>query len=356
MAFDLENKIRWEELSPSLQDKFVQIWGSDGESVMPIHNITEIWKQIKKILAQISALQSQVNSLESKVNALDNKVTKLDTKVDNLKDVVNKNSEITLGQYGNSVTATAEDPANRGPNPYNSCGHNLGERMLVDLGIGTGFAEVYRHSTVKCYGMDPDEANGVNGFKNVKRCTIRDMVIVEGAATSAPSTDFFISIPSVFPMFIYLDTDKNIICYDGTSNVNAFETDAVGAYVTEVGWCLYIDINPSTTSMNPSDYPRIINNPKYNGNGVRIFKIHTTPTYRFKLTVNTYAYANIDEYAPNKLYSAEDLMVHTLVPCMTWDKNQTTTSARKFINDIDWVKMVHITSNYNSMINYLRSV
>lgn len=48
MAFDLENKIRWEELSPSLQDKFVQIWGSDGESVMPIHNITEIWKQIKK--------------------------------------------------------------------------------------------------------------------------------------------------------------------------------------------------------------------------------------------------------------------------------------------------------------------
>ena len=51
MAFDLENKIRWEELSPSLQDKFVQIWGSDGESVMPIHNITEIWKQIKKNLS-----------------------------------------------------------------------------------------------------------------------------------------------------------------------------------------------------------------------------------------------------------------------------------------------------------------
>ena len=97
MAFDLENKIRWEELSPSLQDKFVQIWGSDGESVMPIHNITEIWKQIKKILAQISALQSQVNSLENKVKTLDNKVTKLDTRVDNLKDVVNKNSEITLG-------------------------------------------------------------------------------------------------------------------------------------------------------------------------------------------------------------------------------------------------------------------
>ena len=46
MAFNLENKIRWEELSPSLQDKFKQIWGPDGESVMPAHNITEIWKKL----------------------------------------------------------------------------------------------------------------------------------------------------------------------------------------------------------------------------------------------------------------------------------------------------------------------
>ena len=72
MAFNLENKIRWEELSPSLQDKFKQIWGPDGESVMPAHNITEIWKKLG------SALSASHNLDKLLQDGLDGQVVKID--------------------------------------------------------------------------------------------------------------------------------------------------------------------------------------------------------------------------------------------------------------------------------------
>ena len=86
MAFNLEDKIRWEELAPSLQaflkklqkmiedeiaraksaekklsDRIDKIWGSDGEKSS--HDITEIWKKIKKLEGDLGKVGGKIDGV-----------------------------------------------------------------------------------------------------------------------------------------------------------------------------------------------------------------------------------------------------------------------------------------------------
>lgn len=339
MAFNLEDKIRWEELAPSLQaflkklqkmiedeiaraksaekklsDRIDKIWGSDGEKSS--HDITEIWKKIKKLEGDLG---------------------KVGGKIDGVADTIAKNLDITLGCYGVSPTATVRKPGHGFDDP-----NHLGEWLLGDSDFGE--MHVYRHVQVITNGTDVTWAS-LNGFSNLKFCTAKDSVFVQ---FSNKQKEYFVSVPNAMCSVVHGDSDGNIMSNDGSS-WSAKVDSWTGGTVSCVNCLLYTDIAPKTSANN------IRNNPSLNGNAVKIFKVSQTNANEWLTLTIPGGYPTVlGNYTKDKVYSALEIAQNSQVNIYGSHLSAVESNLpMKFLDDATWLSLIRFDTTEAGLLSKL---
>ena len=330
--FNLEDKITWDELAPSLQALFKKlqkmiedeiaraknaenklnirinnIWGSDGEKSS--HDITEIWKNLGQLKKDIKDAKK---------------------KADDTADTIAKNLQITVGCYGQSSTSTPEVPGHRSdPNA-------LGEWMLKPNGE-FGEMHIYRHTAITTNGTDVTWTS-LNGFNNLKLCKATDAVYVQ---FQNKLKEYFISVPNAMCAVICRDTSGNILTNDGSS-WSAKVDSWTGGSISCINCIVYSDIVSSATNVK--------NNPSLNGNTIKIYKVTQNANEWLTLSIPGGYDVILDNYAKDKVYSASEIVQDSQVningaKLSTMDSNL----PMKFLDDATWLSLIHIAKTESEL-------
>lgn len=338
MAFNLEDKIRWEELAPSLQaflkklqkmiedeiaraksaekklsDRIDKIWGSDGEKSS--HDITEIWKKIKKLEGDLG---------------------KVGGAIDGVTDTIAKNLSISVGYYGQSPTSTPEKPGQR------SDPNSLGEWLLSNSDFGE--MHVYRHVDITTNGTDATWSS-VNGYKNLKLCTAKDSVYVQFQNNLK---EYFISVPNAMCGVVLGDASQNIIATNGTSwsaKVDSWN----GGSIACINGIIYTDIAPKTSANN------IRNIPSLNGNNIKIYRVTQNSTNEWvTLSIPCGYNVVLDDYTKDKVYQPSEVIQHCQVNTHgvhlgSYESNL----PMKFIDDATWLSLIKFDTTESGLMSKL---
>ena len=335
--FNLEDKITWDELAPSLQALFKKlqkmiedeiarakdaenklnirinnIWGSDGEK--STHDITEIWKNLGKLKKDVDDAKKTANSVA---------------------DTISKNLDITLGTFGASNTSTPEYPNQR-------TGNNIGDQMKYSNENGDFI--VYRHTTITTKGSAPDEEVGYNGYKNIKSCQANDYVTI--TFPNPKKKDFYISVPTVIGAYTCLDIDGNLILALG--NINSKLQCNGGGYIKQDTAIVYSSLNKPGFTINKSSY---------NGTIVNIYQVSLNSIGGVLIEIDPIYTVFADDYKLNRTYSAQEITTHFSCPRPVNLAGATATSGKiAFVDDERWCKLIHCADTVQEIKNKLQSV
>ena len=100
MAFNLEFKITYDELSPSLQDMFKSLQGQITDNR---NEITDINMDITDISNEITEINNEINTINNHLTQIDNSITNINENIQNIEnDITNIEGDIT--DLGDQIT------------------------------------------------------------------------------------------------------------------------------------------------------------------------------------------------------------------------------------------------------------
>lgn len=330
-AFNRENKVRWEDLAPSLQKTINDIWGDEPElsryKADPYKwDIKALWKVIDTI---INALGGGPGGGPGGYDV---------TKITNIFTTINQTinlTETSIGQYeywpnANIHTATSSTEG--------------GLLWVPNLGSGaycrrcTCFYNLYPINIMPTYSL-----GGVT-YSNVKRDVIAsDYIYIEFIA---PSNHFYISVPLGVQCCPFLDSANNIIAWDPSVNLSCGAYTSKGAFTRLYAWIPF-----STSLSGATASSQVVSNGNLNGNVISIYEVHMNGGGGNAVVIT----------CPNKYYI--DISNHTAgtVHPSSFFKSNIIGRAGAYatppvwIPDDKWVSYIHTDTNVNNLISRVKS-
>lgn len=329
-AFNRENKVRWEDLAPSMQKIINDIWGDEPELSKYKANpykwdIKALWKVIDTI---IKALGGTSGGGPGGYDI---------TNITNIFTTINQTINLTetfIGQYGEWVDGGVH------PATSSSTGTWL---WVPNLGAN---ANVHRHTAfynTSPLDILPTYSLGGTTYSNVKRNVIaKDNIFIN---LRAPSNHFYISVPSGVQCCPYLDSAM-LIEAAGGDGYSCTAHSSKGAFIQGVTLIAF------STSLSGSVSPNnVVSSGVLNGNIINIYEIHMNGSSGDMVTItcpNNYA-IDIANHTTGTVHSSNFFKSNII------GRNGVYMTPPVWIPDDKWVSYIQTDTNLNNLISRVKS-
>ena len=329
-AFNRENKVRWEDLAPSMQKIINDIWGDEPElsryKADPYKwDIKALWKVIDTI---INALGGGPGGGPGGYDI---------TNITNIFTTINQTINLTetvIGGYGEWVNGAT----------HTATSSTTGAWLWVpNLGAG---ANVYRSTAFyNIFPLDviPTYSLGGTTYSNVKLNVLaKDSIFVN---LRAPSNHFYISVPFGVQCCPYLDSAGLIQAADGTGYSSTAHSSK-GAFIQGSTAIAF------STSLSGSVSPNnVVSSGVLNGNIINIYEIHMNGSSGDWVAIacpNGYA-IDIANHTTGTVHSSNFFKSNII------GRNGVYMTPPVWIPDDKWVSYIYTDTNLNSLISRVKS-